>query len=93
VSPNATCGWQQYIALFNPAAARAASNPDIITGEASSNTYTSANRVYLRGLVNKVQNLNVSMPALLREAQPYLRLVVLLRDPVERYQSAFYYYR
>jgi hypothetical protein len=37
--------------------------------------------------------MNASMPALLREAQPYLRLIVMLRDPVERYYSAYHYYR
>ncbi|KAF8065839.1 Herc2 [Scenedesmus sp. PABB004] len=36
---------------------------------------------------------NATMPALLREAAPWLRLILLLRDPVERYESAFYYYR
>jgi hypothetical protein len=36
---------------------------------------------------------NITLPALLREVQPYLRLIVLFRDPVDRYHSAFYYYR
>jgi hypothetical protein len=33
------------------------------------------------------------MPLLLREAAPYLRLVLMLRDPGERLYSAYHYYR
>ena len=65
----------------------------LLSGDASSNTYTSANKVYLRGAVMNRRNLNVSMPLLLREAQPYLRLIVIFRNPVDRYHSAFHYYR
>jgi len=36
---------------------------------------------------------NVTMPQLLWEASPWLRNVIIFRDPVERYTSAFYYYR
>jgi hypothetical protein len=33
------------------------------------------------------------MPLLLREAAPYLRLILILRDPGERLYSAYNYYR
>eukprot|EP00967_Tisochrysis_lutea_P011569 scaffold13025_cov19-Tisochrysis_lutea.AAC.1 len=33
------------------------------------------------------------MPQLLWEASPWLRSIIIFRDPVERYTSAFYYYR
>jgi hypothetical protein len=38
-------------------------------------------------------DLTVSITDVIREAQPYQRQIVIFRDPVERYQSAFYYYR
>lgn len=111
-----------------------ASNPDAITGEASSNTYTSAMGVYLRraGLLRACAHAcarvcacacearftcdvracatrplllalpcrgsssnratNVTMPQLLREASPWLRSIVLFREPADRYASAYYYY-
>jgi hypothetical protein len=33
------------------------------------------------------------MPDLMYESSPWLRLVLIFRDPVDRYYSAFYYYR
>ncbi|KAI8472649.1 MAG: P-loop containing nucleoside triphosphate hydrolase protein [Monoraphidium minutum] len=61
---------------------------------ASSNTYTSANGVYARGrAAGRPDALNVTMPRLLREAAPYLRLILMLRDPGERLYSAYHYYR
>lgn len=73
----------------------------LIAGEASSNTFTSANGIYLRGFRGATPfaewagaaGTNATLPALLREAQPYLRLILMLRDPVTRYYSAFHYYR
>jgi hypothetical protein len=61
-------------------------------GEASSNTFTSANSIYLRGFRGDqsmeqwagASGINATMPALLREAQPYLRLILMLRNPVTR---------
>lgn len=35
----------------------------------------------------------MTVAELMRYAQPYLRNVVILRDPVERYFSAFHYYK
>ncbi|GFH27486.1 sulfotransfer_1 domain-containing protein [Haematococcus lacustris] len=35
----------------------------------------------------------VTLPDLLYEASPWLRLITIFRDPVDRYYSAFYYYR
>ena len=34
----------------------------------------------------------VTMPQLMREAAPWQRNVIIVRDPVDRYASAFYYY-
>ena len=36
---------------------------------------------------------NVTMPQLLYESSPFLRLIVIFRNPVDRFFSAFYYYR
>ena len=38
-------------------------------------------------------DLDVTMPELLHESSPWLRLIMIFRDPVDRYFSAFYYYR
>lgn len=62
-------------------------------GEASSNTFTSANGIYLRGFKGDkpwvqwagAAGDNATMPALLREAQPYLRLILMLRNPTTRW--------
>eukprot|EP00798_Chlamydomonas_sp_ICE-L_P024282 gene24282-9881_t len=39
------------------------------------------------------KDVNVTMPELLREASPFLRLIIIFRNPIDRYFSAFYYYR
>jgi hypothetical protein len=36
---------------------------------------------------------SVTMPQLMYESSPFLRLILIFRNPVERYYSAFYYYR
>lgn len=35
----------------------------------------------------------VTMPDLMHESSPWLRLILIFREPVDRYYSAFYYYR
>eukprot|EP00775_Hariotina_reticulata_P000655 gene655-950_t len=100
-SVQGTGDFQAYVNLFSRAADLIRSHPSAITGKASSSTYTSANGVYLRGFRSGKPRedfagrfgSNVTMPALLREAQPYLRLIVLFRNAVDRYHSAFYFYR
>ena len=47
--PFSTPCLQAYVRLFSRAADLIRSRPGAITGEASSNTFTSANGVYLRG--------------------------------------------
>ncbi|PNW71586.1 hypothetical protein CHLRE_16g660390v5 [Chlamydomonas reinhardtii] len=82
-----------YVELFADAAAKIRSkDPDGITGEASSNTFTAAAGVYLRG-PSWDRNTTVTMPELMREAAPFLRNIIIFRNPVDRYYSAFYYYR
>ena len=64
--------------------------------KASSNTFTSANGVYARGRTPPPPPQApppVTLPRLLREAAPYLRLIVMLRDPGDRLYSAYHYYR
>uniref|UniRef100_A0A7S0N6V6 Sulfotransferase n=1 Tax=Chlamydomonas leiostraca TaxID=1034604 RepID=A0A7S0N6V6_9CHLO len=83
-----------YVSLYaRAAAAFAGGEPQGITGEASSNTYTAANKVYLRGPAWDRADLQVSMPDLMWESSPWLRNIIIFRDPVDRYYSAFYYYR
>ncbi|GLI66279.1 hypothetical protein VaNZ11_010037 [Volvox africanus] len=81
-----------YVDLFANAAESIRGNPQGITGEASSNTFTSAAGVYLRG-PSMDRNTTVTMPELMREASPFLRNIIIFRNPVDRYFSAFYYYR
>ncbi|KAL6759191.1 hypothetical protein V8C86DRAFT_1350553 [Haematococcus lacustris] len=83
-----------YINLFRRAAQKISSaEPQGITGEASSNTFTAAMGVYLRGPAWDRDLKGVTLPDLLYEASPWLRLITIFRDPVDRYYSAFYYYR
>ena len=46
----------------------------------------------IRGLAVRRQ-LNVTLAELIYEAQPYQRQIVMMREPVSRYYSAFHYYR
>jgi hypothetical protein len=39
------------------------------------------------------KKINITMPQLMYESSPFLRLIVIFRNPVDRYFSAFYYYR
>ena len=39
------------------------------------------------------RQLNVTLAELIYEAQPYQRQIVMMREPVSRYYSAFHYYR
>ena len=75
--------------LFDNLAAAAEANPAAISADASSNTFT-ASGVWLRGHDPKT---DVTMGELLFEAQPYARLIVMLRNPADRLYSAFHYYR
>ncbi|GLC45471.1 hypothetical protein PLESTB_000317600 [Pleodorina starrii] len=81
-----------YVNLFADAAEKILRLPEGITGEASSNTFTSAAGVYLRG-PSSDRDTTVTMPELMHEASPFLRNIVIFRNPVDRYFSAFYYYR
>ncbi|GLI71601.1 hypothetical protein VaNZ11_016865 [Volvox africanus] len=81
-----------YVDLFTDAAEKILKLPTGVTGEASSNTFTSAAGVYLRG-PSMDRNTTVTMPELMREASPFLRNIIIFRNPVDRYYSAFYYYR
>lgn len=45
-----------------------------------------------RGLA-RVKNVNVTLAELIFEAQPYQRQIIMMREPVSRYYSAFHYYR
>jgi hypothetical protein len=38
------------------------------------------------------RQLNVTLAQLIHEAQPYQKLIVIMREPVSRYYSAFHYY-
>jgi hypothetical protein len=42
--------------------------------------------VLFRGIASR-RNINITLAELIREAQPYQRLIVLFRDPVSRYYS------
>ncbi|GAX79940.1 hypothetical protein CEUSTIGMA_g7380.t1 [Chlamydomonas eustigma] len=80
-----------YVDLFEKGAYQIKTNPIMITGEASSNTYTGV-FTFVRGLAAR-RHLNITLAQLIYEAQPYQRLIVIMREPVSRYYSAFHYYR
>jgi len=80
-----------YVNLFEKGAYQIKANKELVTGEASSNTYTGV-YTFVRGLAVR-KNSNVTLAELIYEAQPYQRLIVIMREPVSRYYSAFHYYR
>ncbi|KAG1676849.1 hypothetical protein FOA52_010358 [Chlamydomonas sp. UWO 241] len=84
--------FEGYIDLFAEAAKKIQHDTAGITGEASSNTFTSARGVFYRG-PRMTEDMDVNIAQLMREASPFLRLIMIFRNPVERYYSAFYYYR
>ncbi|KAK3257076.1 hypothetical protein CYMTET_33825, partial [Cymbomonas tetramitiformis] len=80
--------FDNYLDLYDPLASEVQKgNLQAISCDASSNTLTASN-VYMRGHRPRT---NVTIAELMREAQPYLKLVVMLRDPVDRLYSAYYY--
>ena len=81
-----------YVSIFDRAALRIAEEPLWrITGEASSNTFTGVYS-FVRGMTWP-RKLNVTLSQYVYSAAPWSRFLVMFRDPVDRYQSAFYYYR
>ena len=87
------CSFDGYAALFDPLAAKVAAGgaagARAVSADASSNTWTAAG-VWRRGHSPKG---DVSVAELLLAAAPYGRFVLILRDPVDRFFSAFHYYR
>ncbi|KAL6764338.1 P-loop containing nucleoside triphosphate hydrolase protein [Haematococcus lacustris] len=86
--------FQAYVAIFDKPAQLIALDPARrITGEASSNTFTAV-LTYLRGPIRAKQlGTPVTLAQYLWEAAPWSRFVVMMRDPVMRYYSAYFYYR
>ncbi|PNW78676.1 hypothetical protein CHLRE_09g387250v5 [Chlamydomonas reinhardtii] len=80
-----------YIGIFDKPAQKIKANPNAITGEASSNTFTAV-WSHLRGRT-LTKRINATLAEYLWEATPYARYIVMFRDPVTRYRSAFFYYR
>jgi len=80
-----------YVSVFDKPAKKIAESPRTITGEASSNTFTGV-ITFCRGPVWP-RKLNVTLAQYLWEATPFARYIVLFRNPVDRYYSAYYYYR
>eukprot|EP00756_Hemistasia_phaeocysticola_P062615 Hpha_TRINITY_DN6067_c0_g1::TRINITY_DN6067_c0_g1_i2::g.63352::m.63352/K08106/CHST15; N-acetylgalactosamine 4-sulfate 6-O-sulfotransferase len=79
-----------YLALYDKAAEGVEANPGMLTGEASSNTYT-ATGVMVRGQRQTPDLPN--LPQLLAAAVPGARYVVMVREPRARYESAYFYYQ
>ncbi|KXZ54235.1 hypothetical protein GPECTOR_5g326 [Gonium pectorale] len=80
-----------YIGIFDKPAVRIQANKEAITGEASSNTFTAVYS-HLRGRT-LAKRINSTLAHYLWEATPWARYIVMFRDPVTRYRSAFFYYR
>ncbi|KAG2490123.1 hypothetical protein HYH03_011429 [Edaphochlamys debaryana] len=80
-----------YVNIFDKPAERIKANKNAITGEASSNTFTGVFS-HLRGRT-LAKRTNATLAQYLFEATPWARYIVLMRDPVTRYRSAYFYYR
>ncbi|KNC54463.1 RCC1 domain-containing protein [Thecamonas trahens ATCC 50062] len=78
---------EAYWDLFESTAEASAKNELIIGGEASSNTFTFTG-VAVRGN----HNTDVLLPAFLHAVLPEQRHIVVFREPVSRFISAYYYY-
>mmetsp|Transcript_22066 Transcript_22066/g.61109 ORF Transcript_22066/g.61109 Transcript_22066/m.61109 type:complete len:398 (-) Transcript_22066:272-1465(-) len=84
--------FQAYVNLYDKMAVSIAQDPAVrITGEASSNTYTGV-LAFVRG-PTIAKRTNATLAQYLKEATPFARFIVLCRDPVDRYHSAYHYYR
>lgn len=80
-----------YLRIYSDAAAAIARDPQHkVVGDASSNTLTFSG-VGVRNTRHPPGG--VTLPAVLAALQPGLRMVAVLRDPVERMYSAFFYYQ
>lgn len=82
-------GFQEYVSAFDvPACEFANGKPDHITGEASSATFT------YPGIRDKCCSLNQERtpPKLLHWMVPGAKVLVLFRNPVQRFYAAFIYY-
>ncbi|KAK9829104.1 hypothetical protein WJX72_003914 [[Myrmecia] bisecta] len=76
-----------YLDIYQGFAAKLVQDPQLVTGDASSNTY-SYTSVGIRG----EPNAEVLLPRVLKAVQPDMKLIVMLRNPVDRMYSAFWYY-
>jgi len=86
----AHCAFEGYADLYQPLAeAVERGAAAAVSADASSNTLT-ASGVWRRG--HSPQG-NVTVGELLLEAAPYGRFIAILRNPVDRFYSAFHYYR
>lgn len=87
------CTFHGYTSLFSALAQRVSNGgPDaagLVSADASSNTLT-ASGVWRRG--HNPEG-DVTVGELLHAVAPYGRYVIILRDPAERFFSAFHYYR
>lgn len=80
-------GWDRYVNLYDKTAALVAQGkPDPLVCDASSATFSYA-AVGVRG-----DRLSGRLPLVLKVAQPLMKVIVMVRNPVDRFYSAFYYY-
>lgn len=78
-----------YVALYDrDAADRLPGNPELVFGEASSNTFTAGAGAMVRSL----RKYPLTLAAYLHAILPDQKNIVILREPVSRFISAYYYY-
>lgn len=80
-------GWDRYVNLYDKTAALVAQgSPDPLACDASSATFSYA-AVGVRG-----DRMAGRLPLVLKVTQPLMKAIVMVRNPVDRFYSAFYYY-
>ncbi|KAK9810890.1 hypothetical protein WJX73_005645 [Symbiochloris irregularis] len=76
-----------YLDIYSPVASAVVKDSNLVVGDASTNTFTYSG-VGIRGKKND----DVILPGVIRGVQPDMKVIVMLRDPVDRMYSAYWYY-
>ncbi|KDD75062.1 hypothetical protein H632_c895p1 [Helicosporidium sp. ATCC 50920] len=78
--------FERYLEVYDNIANKVQQSPRVVTADASSATFS------ISPLGVRLKPSRVSLPLALKTLQPDMKIVILFRNPVDRYYSAYYYY-